>query len=77
MSTPFSTVSSVPGVHGGDVDQLEVLLTAQLGRHVPELLCDPDQTQIQIEFCRESHDPVSENVTELSIYMSSIKKQQS
>ena len=47
-------------LHGGDVYEFEMILTAELSSHVPKLLCYPDQTQVQVELCRECHDPVPE-----------------
>lgn len=48
-------------IHGGDVNELEMLLTAKLSSHVSELLCDLNQTQVQVELCRECHYPVPEH----------------
>ena len=47
-------------LHGGDVDEFEMLLTAELSSHVSELLCYPDETQVQVELRRECHYPVPE-----------------
>lgn len=48
-------------LHGGDVEELEMLLTAELSSHISELLCYPDQTHVQVELCRECHNPVPEH----------------
>lgn len=56
MSSPEAQY--VLGLHGGDVDEFKMLLAAKLSCHLSELLCDPDQPQIQVELCRERYYPV-------------------
>lgn len=55
-------------LHGWDVDEFEMLLTAKLSCHVSELLCYSNQTQVQVELCRKCYYPVPK-YTYLELYI--------
>lgn len=54
-------------LHGGDVDEFEMLLAAEMSRNASKLFCNPNQTKVKVELCRERDNPVPETHTNTHI----------